>query len=405
MRKLATFSWAAALGCALVLGSAVPAFATEVKDANELQAALTTLPKDENITLTADITLTDGQYAALLNAPNGMVIDGAGHTLTGLNNEGTDAVAGKIDGNAFNIVDAQADVTVKNITLKSMGRHALNITGGGNVTLDNVTLDHTSALTGAPLVIGNGSQVTVDSALNVKIGGRSWYGINVDVKKDQKTQASLTFGENAKVAFSDTASTGAAVIQVDSDGKLLADAAKVAEIVKGADKAGLTVNEDGKVVVTPAPEPEPVTSVTMFRLYNKWTGEHFYTSNKNEHDVLVTVGWTDEGTGWTAPVESKTPVYRLYNPYAEGGDHHYTKSTEERDALVKLGWKYEGIGWYSDDAEGEPLYRQYNPYATSGTHNYTVSKKENDDLVKLGWKEEGVAWYGVKTDQQVEAEK
>lgn len=154
------------------------------------------------------------------------------------------------------------------------------------------------------------------------------------------------------------------------------------------------------------PEPTDVTNnttnsstsaevLTMYRLYNKYTGEHFYTSSTAERDANVKLGWTYEGVGWTAPKTSATPVYRLYNPYAMGGDHHYTMSLAERNALVKAGWKAEGIGWYSDDAKGTPLYRQYNPYAVSGTHNYTTSKYENDYLATIGWRAEGIAWYGI----------
>lgn len=136
--------------------------------------------------------------------------------------------------------------------------------------------------------------------------------------------------------------------------------------------------------------------VKMNRLYNPNSGEHFYTARTNETNVLTKAGWKYEGVGWTAPRNSKTPVYRLYNPYV--GDHHYTMDVTERDYLVKLGWNDEGIGWYSDDDKAVPLYRQYNPYATVGTHNYTTSKAENDALEKLGWKTEGTAWYGVKSE-------
>ena len=144
---------------------------------------------------------------------------------------------------------------------------------------------------------------------------------------------------------------------------------------------------------------EPDATVQMHRLYNRYTGEHFYTSSSSERDRLVDVGWTSEGVGWIAPTKSNTPVYRLYNPYVTGGDHHYTTSASERDELVKVGWRDEGVGWYSDDAKGAPLYRQYNPYATTGTHNYTTSKDENDHLVSVGWKAEGIGWYGVEVDK------
>lgn len=151
---------------------------------------------------------------------------------------------------------------------------------------------------------------------------------------------------------------------------------------------------------TVEPDPGPVDPGTaagyMHRLYNPYTGEHFYTADEGEFEGLVAVGWKDEGRGWTAP-EVGAPVYRLYNPYVEGGDHHYTLSWDEVETLRDAGWEYEGVGWKSAPADtGVPLYRQYNPFATTGTHNYTTSKEENDSLVDAGWREEGVAWYGIK---------
>jgi len=136
--------------------------------------------------------------------------------------------------------------------------------------------------------------------------------------------------------------------------------------------------------------------VPMHRLYNRHTGEHFYTAKAGERDYLVTVCWVYEGVGWTAPSQSATPVYRLYNSHVPGGDHHYTMSKGEYDYLATVGWTQEGIGWYSDDAKGVPLYREYNPYAATGTHNYTASKAEHRHLVSLGWHDEGIGWYGMK---------
>ena len=141
-------------------------------------------------------------------------------------------------------------------------------------------------------------------------------------------------------------------------------------------------------------ETSEVAGISMYRLYNPNSGEHFYTSNEKEKNNLVSLGWKYEGIGWTAPSKSNTPVYRLYNK--NGGEHHYTMSANEKDNLVKAGWSYEGVGWYSDDNKTVPLYRQYNPNAYANNHNYSTSKEENDWLVSLGWKAEGIGWYGIE---------
>ena len=132
--------------------------------------------------------------------------------------------------------------------------------------------------------------------------------------------------------------------------------------------------------------------VSMYRMYNPNSGEHFYTSDINEKKHLVKVGWNYEGIGWYAP-ETGHPVYRLYNPNV--GDHHYTLDINEKNHLVDVGWNYEGIGWYSDIEEKVPLYRLYNPNAVTGTHHYTTDINESNYLDKIGWNYEGIAWYGV----------
>jgi GH25 family lysozyme M1 (1,4-beta-N-acetylmuramidase) len=136
-------------------------------------------------------------------------------------------------------------------------------------------------------------------------------------------------------------------------------------------------------------------AIAMYRLYNKSSGEHLYTSSTVERTDLIQRGWVAEGIGWYAP-DTGDPVYRLYNPYS--GDHHYTMDKNEYDSLAKIGWKQEGIGWYSDATKGKAVYRQFNPNEKVGTHNYSVDKNENDTLVKLGWKAEGIGWYALSDD-------
>lgn len=144
----------------------------------------------------------------------------------------------------------------------------------------------------------------------------------------------------------------------------------------------------------PIPNPSAKTE-SMYRLYNPKSGEHFYTADSHEKDVLVSLGWNYEGVGWNAPITSTTPVYRLYNKNA--GDHHYTTDRNEKDTLVRIGWNDEGTGWYSDDNKGKALYRVYNPNAkTAGSHHYTLDSSEKNRLVSIGWKDEGIAWYGMK---------
>ena len=139
-------------------------------------------------------------------------------------------------------------------------------------------------------------------------------------------------------------------------------------------------------------------TVSVYRLFNRRTSEHLYTTSRSEYEGLPrkTHGdWMWEGAAWVAPKKSSTPVYRLYNGGL--GDHHYTTSKGERDALTRKGWRYEGIAFYSDDSKRVPLYRVYNGRLKAGQHHYTTSKGERDPLVKKsGWRNEGVGFYAVR---------
>ncbi len=144
----------------------------------------------------------------------------------------------------------------------------------------------------------------------------------------------------------------------------------------------------GKAAPTPT---QPVPAVAVYRLYNKNTGEHFYTTSLYEANADVKAGWKSENVGFNAP-KTGTAVYRIYNP--NSGLHLYTTSSYEYGQLAKAGWRKEGIAFYSDTTKGIPVYRVYNPNA--GEHVYTESAYEASQLVKIGWKSEGIAWYASR---------
>lgn len=137
-----------------------------------------------------------------------------------------------------------------------------------------------------------------------------------------------------------------------------------------------------------------IQGTTVYRLYNQFSGEHFYTASLSEYNGLVAAGWTGEGKGFSAAT-SGAPVYRLLNPTT--GEHFYTTSSIERDGIVGVGWTYEGVAFYSLTAStGTPVYRAFNPNAQGpGSHLFTVSKSEIDGLTPLGWIYEGEAFYAM----------
>ena len=141
-----------------------------------------------------------------------------------------------------------------------------------------------------------------------------------------------------------------------------------------------------------ANEQPEISGQDIYRLYNGYSGEHFYTSNPDEKAALIQKGWIFEGIGWIAP-STGDAVYRLYNPNAQGGDHYYTKDLDEADSLVSLGWLMDNDAQPVFYSGGDiNLYSAYNPNAQSGAHNYTTNRSEQDSLIDSGWLYDQVAW-------------
>jgi len=135
-------------------------------------------------------------------------------------------------------------------------------------------------------------------------------------------------------------------------------------------------------------------TTAMYRLYNKWSGEHLFTTDKAEYDSLVAAGWTGEGEIDSVATKQGKGVYRLYNPYTH--EHHYTTDENELAKCVKAGWVNEGIKFHSVQNGTVPVYSMYNPYAKKYYHHYTSDPDEIAKMVKDGWRKEEIKWYAAK---------
>lgn len=154
------------------------------------------------------------------------------------------------------------------------------------------------------------------------------------------------------------------------------------------------------------PAVTETTMVPIYRLYLPSTGEHLYTSDKNEYDTLYNkYHWGQEGIAWYAPEDGEA-VYRLYQPDLK--NHLYTTDLNEVKVLTTTaGWKL--------DNNGEPLYysggdvsiyRVYNK-GLSGMHHLTTDQNEYNVLTngKYGWTKEGQKLLAVKVGEPFETTK
>lgn len=155
------------------------------------------LPEGTTIKLTGTVELAE----MLDIQQDGITLDLGGHIITA-----SDSFASTYE-NDRHLVNVHGDnVTIKNGTLKTTekNKHALNVYGANGANgfkLENMTLDHTDAFKGAPMVV-NGSSVTVSGTLTLKTGENSWYGMNIDNKVNNvATSSSVTFAENSELIF------------------------------------------------------------------------------------------------------------------------------------------------------------------------------------------------------------
>lgn len=144
------------------------------------------------------------------------------------------------------------------------------------------------------------------------------------------------------------------------------------------------------------------TSIPIYRLYNAENGEHLYTSDENEKEVLYgQYGWGYEGVAWYAPLDGN-PVYRLYN--SQLCNHLYTTDLNEVQTLTSTDptWSIDNNGQPLFYAGGDVLiYRVYNK-ELNGMHHLTTDLNEYNILPTYGWTQEGTSLNAVKLGEPIQ---
>lgn len=148
-----------------------------------------------------------------------------------------------------------------------------------------------------------------------------------------------------------------------------------------------------------AQEPKTLNSIPVYRLFNRNSSAHFYTSSLAEKDSLIGNLFNYEGVAYSAPVAGDQLLHRFH--ISRTGSHFYTASSIEKDNIISnpaWGYSYEGISHnvYADARANlgvAPVYRLYNTMSTQ--HLLTASLVERDFVISTlaNWNNEGVAFY------------
>lgn len=168
------------------------------------------LPEGTTIKLTENVALD----AMLDIQQDGITLDLNGYTITASELFPT-VESGGYENDKHLINVSGKNVTIENGTLKTTekNKHALNVYGASEFKLENMTLDHTSAFKGAPIVVG-ASTVTVSGKLELITGTTSWYGMNID-SNIANTESRVTFNAGSNLVFGGSSNIG---IRIDDEG-------------------------------------------------------------------------------------------------------------------------------------------------------------------------------------------
>ena len=177
---------------------------------------------------------------------------------------GTDSVTG-------NLVTLMGNkVTLEGVMIRtSAGNKSALHVYGTDLTVNDLTIDHSSAAGGAPVIINNGAEAVFTGDVKLTLGSSSWYGINVDNAKADFSGAALnvtpvTDTQSVICSEGDDASvTGAGftVVVTEKDGganhrqtAYVADS-NLAQFVKAKTEAGADISliELNKDVTLTAP--------------------------------------------------------------------------------------------------------------------------------------------------------
>ena len=170
-----------------------------------LAKAIENAQNGDVVTLLKDVELdgTDkNNNEGLLDISKSITLDGNEHKITAKN---VTVAEGTSNGPSMINITGDIKVTVRDLTIDGAGstdaatdntKHGLNIYGGADVTVENVTIQNGNGYA----IVANGSTVTVNG---LTTSNNSWGGINVDSKSGEAslTVEDATIHENNSIKF------------------------------------------------------------------------------------------------------------------------------------------------------------------------------------------------------------
>ncbi|MGB5710672.1 MAG: hypothetical protein WBM44_07150, partial [Waterburya sp.] len=315
-----------------------------------------------------------------------------------------DSTAGFISGNGlFVVYQSDADNLV---TGDTNGKRDIFIYDRLNQTTErvNVAADGTQSNGNSQdaTISDDGNVVTFLSEANNLVSGNTDPGFNVFIR-DRSEQTTKRFN-------------------ADSLPTLSGDAQSLVLTSSLSDLVGNDTNNTGDVFVVHLDKfggTSHYSTEEVHRFYQFEKGFHFYTSDKNEINIVQqqsaagTLAYQYESEKFSVLSDNKDaftgetlagvkPVYRFFN--TETGAHLYTSDEYEKSVIedTLANYNFEGIKYYAFESEPTeietiPVFRMLNN--DTGSHLYTIDQNElnyiQQNLPNFSFENNGNAVYHV----------
>ena len=276
-----------------------PVASVDDKTYDSLGEALKEATSGKTVKLLSDVEVDEMlNISDSTTSGDNFIIDLNGHKITSSASYTGSGNNGHVINVTGKTVTIKGDGTANSaIVGKNNNRHVILADSNANLTLEDLTVDHSQCAAGAPLVVSE-SNVVLKGTVNFKLNAQSWYAVNVD---SDETKATLEVAEGTVVnsdgsenqpvvvsegPYKDGSFTGGSA-KVTFNGKVYAEgpalcvqdengtAIKLSDVNKDdyvvlGPNTNVKINTetgvaDGEVEPTPTPTPDPTPEKPTYR--------------------------------------------------------------------------------------------------------------------------------------------
>ena len=140
---------------------------------------------------------------------------------------------------------------------------------------------------------------------------------------------------------------------------------------------------------------------SLTRLVND-DSQFYFATSPGKVNRLVNQGWEITASGFDSYLgDSASPVFHLFNK--DSGQHFWSLESKKTRRLEGKGWINKGATFdaSSDEERGlDPIYRLKNK--STGDFTWLSDKNLVKERVQSGWKNQGIAWFAPANNGEIE---